>query len=100
MSARPLFDHAVTEFSDLIGVPPDERGERAGGVFARWAMVSRDGATVDAVLRWMPARPERVEIHGISGTLAATTEPALMHLVSRPESALDGYLHASKVGAR
>lgn len=99
MSARHLFHHALAEFSDVIGAPPDATGERCGGVFARWEMVHRQAGAVSVEIRWMPARPERVEIHGVGALLAATIEPTLMGLVTRPESALDGYTHASKAGA-
>lgn len=59
MTARPLFDHVVAEFSLALGEPA--LSEVAGGVVATWRAVTNAGIEYPARVRWMPARPDRVE---------------------------------------
>ena len=91
MSARELFPHVVDEVAELLGSPA-EQGERGLRLFARWRVADRQGAERDFVVRWSPARPERVEVIGSSTArgIAATTEGALMEHVCRPELLTDG----------
>ena len=59
MSARPLFDHVVAEISLTLGAPA--LSEVAGGVTATWRAVTPSGIEYPARVRWMPARPDRIE---------------------------------------
>lgn len=59
MNARPLFDHVVAEVSLTLGAAT--LSEVAGGVVATWRALTIDGIEYPARVRWMPARPDRIE---------------------------------------
>jgi hypothetical protein len=60
VTARPLFDHVVAELSLRLGAPA--LSEVAGGVAATWRAVTPSGGIeYPARVRWMPARPDRIE---------------------------------------
>ena len=89
MSARHLFPHVVAEFAAILGAP-DSCVEDALGVRATWRVQNPVGIEYTIIVRWCPARPERVEGAGVNSCILATTEPILMPQVYRPESMLNG----------
>jgi hypothetical protein len=59
VNARPLFEHVVAEIAVSLGAPV--LSEVAGGVVATWSALTPSGIEYPARVRWMPARPDRVE---------------------------------------